>query len=72
MLLIGNGVVITRNEGGPLIQNGGVLVDGTRIIKVGEYEALKKEYPDTAVMDVKGKLIMPGLINAHEHIYSPV
>lgn len=70
MILIGNGIVITRDEACPLIQNGGVLVDGNKIVKVGEYDTLRKEYPQAALMDVKGKLIMPGLINTHEHIYS--
>lgn len=70
MILIGNGIVITREEACPLIQNGGVLVDGNKIIKVGEYDALRKEYPQAELMDVKGKVIMPGLINTHEHIYS--
>lgn len=70
MILVGNGIVITRDETCPFIQNGGVLVDGNKIVKVGEYDRLRREYPQAEVMDVKGKIIMPGLINTHEHIYS--
>ena len=70
MILIGNGRVITRNTDRPLIENGAVLVEGTRILKVGSAEVLKKEYPDAEWVDAKGGLIMPGLINTHNHIYS--
>lgn len=70
MILIGNGMVITRDTENPLIEHGGVLTDGTRIVKTGNFQSLKREYPDAEVIDVKGRLIMPGLINTHEHIYS--
>lgn len=70
MILIGNGKVITRNNEMPLIEGGAVLVEGTKILKVGKLEELKKAYPDAEFVDAKGGLIMPGLINTHNHIYS--
>ncbi len=70
MILVGKGRVITRNNENPLIENGGVLIDGEKILRVGDYETLKKEYPDAEVVDAKGGIIMPGLVNTHEHIYS--
>jgi putative selenium metabolism protein SsnA len=70
MILIGNGRVITRDKNKPLIENGAVLVDGTCILKIGNAEVLKKEYPEAEWIDAKDGLIMPGLINTHNHIYS--
>ena len=70
MIIIGNGRVITRDSENPLIEGGAVLVDGTTILKVGKLEELKLQYPDAEFVDAKGGLIMPGLINAHNHIYS--
>ncbi len=70
MILIGNGTVVTRDEACPLIPHGGVLTEGTKIVRVGDFETLKKEYPGAEVLDAGGGLIMPGLINTHEHIYS--
>ncbi|MDR1018680.1 MAG: putative aminohydrolase SsnA [Lachnospiraceae bacterium] len=70
MILIGEGRVITRDKNNPLIKKGGVLIDGEKILKVGNYEELKKEFPNAEIIDAKGNLIMPGLINTHEHIYS--
>jgi putative selenium metabolism protein SsnA len=70
MLLIGNGNVVTRDGARPLIANGAVAIDGGRIVKVGSYEALKAQYPDAQFIDARGGVIMPGMINAHNHIYS--
>ena len=70
MLLIGNGRVITRDDTAPFIENGAVACDGKLIIEVGDYSSLKSKYPDAEFIDAKGGLIMPGMINAHNHIYS--
>ena len=70
MLLIGNGRVITRDPERPYVENGAVVTDGAKIAAVGEYEALKAAYPDAQFVDAAGGVIMPGLINAHTHIYS--
>ena len=70
MLLIGNGNVITRDGARPLVKRGAVAVEGDRIAGVGPYEALKAQYPGAEALDARGGVIMPGLINAHNHIYS--
>ena len=70
MLLIGNGHVVTRDPERPWIRDGAVAVDGEVIREVGSFEELKKKYPEAEFLDAHGQLIMPGLINAHTHIYS--
>lgn len=70
MKLVGNGKVITRDKDQPLLEAGAVLVEGNKIIKVGSNSALKAEYPQAEFIDAKNGLIMPGLINTHNHIYS--
>lgn len=70
MLLIGEGRVFTRDENMPIIENGGVLIDGNKILKVGKFEELKEKNPDAEIVDAKGKFIMPAFINCHHHIYS--
>lgn len=70
MLLVGNGRLITRGENHQLIENGCVAVEGTRIAEVGETGALQAKYPDARFISAHGGVIMPGLINAHNHIYS--
>jgi len=70
MILIGNGRVITRDSAQPLIEHGAVLVEGNRILKVGKNGDLRKEHPEAEFVDARNGLIMPGLINTHNHIYS--
>ena len=70
MLILGNGRVITRDAAQPLIENGAVAIDGTKVCKVGNNEELKAAYPDAEYIDAEGGLIMPAFINVHEHIYS--
>jgi len=70
MLLIGNGRLITRCNDSPFIENGCVAVDGRLISEIGETNALLAKYPNAEYIDASGGVIMPGLINAHNHIYS--
>ena len=70
MLLIGNGRVITRDKENPYLPDGAVVTDGSAIVEVGPFGELKKKYPQAEFVDAKGGVIMPGLINAHTHIYS--
>jgi len=70
LLLLTNGTVITHDEDNRVIKNGAVLIEGEEIKALGESELLKSKYPEAEVKDVQGKIIMPGMINTHMHIYS--
>ncbi|RBP44065.1 putative aminohydrolase SsnA [Garciella nitratireducens] len=69
-MIIGNGKIVTNDPQNPFIENGGILIKENIIEEVGEFESLKKKYPEEKVINVKQKLIMPGMINTHSHIYS--
>lgn len=70
MLIIGNGTLITHDNDIPLIENGALLIDGEIISEIGDSASLRNQHPDAQYIDADGGLIMPGLINAHCHIYS--
>ena len=71
MILLANGKVITRDPDGPgYLPDGGVVTDGGTIVAVGPTADLKAQYPQAEFVDARGGVIMPGLINAHTHIYS--
>lgn len=70
MLLVGNGQLITRDPDFPYLKDGAVVIDGEVIKAVGTLADMKAAYPDAEFVDAKGGVIMPGLINAHTHIYS--
>ncbi len=70
MLLVGNGRLITRGTPNRLIENGCVAIEGNLIREVGETAPLRARYPKAQWIDAQGGMILPGLINAHNHIYS--
>lgn len=67
-LLIKNGTVVTLNEQQAIVENGGVYIEGTRIVEVGR--GLEGKFRPDHTLDARGGVIMPGLINAHHHLYS--
>ncbi|MGI5997802.1 MAG: putative aminohydrolase SsnA [Lutispora sp.] len=70
MLLIGNGTVITQNPDRPLLDDGCVAIDDGIIVQVGNTTDIREKYSAGEFIDAMGKIIMPGLINTHHHIYS--
>jgi cytosine/adenosine deaminase-related metal-dependent hydrolase len=63
-VLFRNAHLLDLREGGAISAPTDVLVDGARIVAVGP---TRLPGPGTRVIDAAGKLLMPGLINAHFH-----
>ncbi|MCL7451471.1 MAG: amidohydrolase [Anaerolineae bacterium] len=63
MIAIINGRVLTITQG--TFDPGMVLVEGGRIVAVGEDLVLPE---DAEIYDANGKVVMPGLIDAHCHV----
>jgi cytosine/adenosine deaminase-related metal-dependent hydrolase len=51
----------------PPIEDGAVVVSGSRIVAVGDWRTLRVEHSGT-VCDLGDTILMPGLINAHCHL----
>ncbi len=63
MIAIVNGKVMTITQG--TFDPGVVLIEGGRIVAVGEYIEVPE---DAEVFDAAGKVVMPGMIDAHSHV----
>jgi len=63
-----NAIVLTMDEKLNQYEPGAVAVKGDSIIAVGSEAELEKEYFATEVVDCSGKILMPGLVNAHTHV----
>ncbi len=66
--LFTNAVVLTMDEFLTQYDPGAVAVRGDSIVAVGPEADLKKEYSAKEVVDCGGKILMPGLVNAHTHV----
>ncbi|GAH18450.1 unnamed protein product, partial [marine sediment metagenome] len=71
-IILTNGTVITFNDRNQIIEDGAVLIEEDRIIKIGISSDLLTKYKKdvTEIVDAHGGLILPGFINAHSHTYS--
>jgi len=65
--LIGGGTVVTMDPARSIILDGAVVVSGSRIAEVGKREALAARYPEAQKVDARGMLVIPGLIDGHNH-----
>ncbi len=63
MIAITNGRVLTITAG--TFERGTVLIEGGRIVAVGEEVVIPE---DAEIYDATGKVVMPGLIDAHCHV----
>ncbi len=66
-LLLTNAVVLTMDERLTQYEPGAVAVQGDEIAAVGHEADLRERFPAAEVIDCRGKVLMPGLVNAHGH-----
>ncbi len=51
-----------------IIDDGAVLIDGDRIVAVGNAEALRRGACGAEELGGRGRVAIPGLVNAHHHV----
>ena len=61
------GAKIITMDGDNVIENGTIVVEENKIIAVGKTEDIKVP-GDAIIIDVTGKVIMPGIIDTHAHL----
>lgn len=64
--LITHGTIVTVNGSRQIISDGAVLVEDGRITRIGPTAEISASGVDT-VIDARGKIAIPGFINAHTH-----
>lgn len=68
--LITNGRVFTLGTENKYFENGAVYFEDNTIIAVGPEVELVKHYHGAPRLDAQGKLVLPGMICTHHHLYS--
>ncbi|MFW6222632.1 MAG: amidohydrolase [Bacteroidota bacterium] len=66
--IIRNAMVLTMDADFHFFRKGTVVIEDDQIAAVGEDKDVKTEYKSVQLIDGMGKLVMPGIINAHTHI----
>lgn len=66
--VIHDAIVLTVNDEQDMFETGTVVIDDGRLIEVRPSEAGDADTDADLVIDGAGKLVMPGLVNAHTHL----
>ena len=66
--LFKNAIVLTVDEKFNMYEMGAVATDKDKIVAVGPEKDICAAYEGAEVIDCKGKVLMPGLVNVHTHV----
>jgi 5-methylthioadenosine/S-adenosylhomocysteine deaminase len=66
-LLVTGDLVLTLDIGDSTVTNGAIAVSDRTIVDIGPSESLGARWSPAATIDGNGRLVMPGLVNAHNH-----
>lgn len=67
-LILRNAIVLTMDDQLKQYEPGAVVIDGDHIVAVGPEPDLLAQYAAPETIDCLGRVVMPGLVNAHTHI----
>ena len=67
-ILLINAHILAMDEQMNQYNPGAIAVSNDSIVAVGPEAEIKKEYAGKEMVDCRGSLLMPGLINAHTHV----
>src|SRR3990172_11028 len=67
-LILKNATIVTMDDSYHIIQNGALAVTGDSITAVGEGEHLPASFVARETVDCEGRIVIPGLVNAHTHV----
>lgn len=69
-LLIQGGLVVTIDADNRIFRNGSIYVEDNVIKEIGPAHEISKEGAE--VIDASGKVVIPGFVSCHNHLYSSV
>lgn len=67
-ILLTNAIVLTMDDNFSRYESGSVAILGDHIVAVGTDADLNSRFTAQQVIDCGGKVLMPGLVNAHTHV----
>ncbi len=68
-LLLSGGVVLTVDDERRVLDPGWVAIAGERILQVGDEGAGEGPPPARRVIDCRNRVVMPGLVDCHTHLF---
>ena len=66
--VIVRGAWVLTMSGDPPLEDGAVLISGTKITQVGPYRRIRRDHPSVPVVGDGLGIVVPGMINVHTHL----
>jgi 5-methylthioadenosine/S-adenosylhomocysteine deaminase len=61
--------LITMNERREVLEQASVYVEKDRILGLGTRRQLQQQQPEAELVDCAGRIVMPGMVNTHTHLF---
>jgi len=71
-ILIKNGMIVTSDAKNSIIARGAIAIDKDKIVEVGPTKEIEKKYSADHLLNADGKVVMPGMICCHNHMYNAI
>ncbi len=65
--MISGCTVLTMDDDSTLVEDGAIAIKGDTIAAVGAADTVDREFVSDRIIEAKGMLAMPGLVNTHTH-----
>lgn len=67
--ILANALAITMNGARDVLADAAICVEADRIVDIGETAGLLSRHPGAEVFDCTGKIVIPGMVNTHTHLF---
>lgn len=68
-LLIKNGVLVTMDSPRRILEDYSVAIEEGRVTEVGKTLDIQRKHTGAEVLDASGRIVMPGIVCSHSHLY---
>ena len=67
--IFADGWLITMNDEREVLEEASICVEKDRIVAIGTRDGLVRSHPQAEVIDCRGRIVMPGMVNTHTHLF---
>ncbi|MGA8903640.1 MAG: amidohydrolase family protein [Candidatus Bathyarchaeia archaeon] len=68
-LLIRNGVLVTMDGQRRILENHAIAIEQGKVLEIGKTADLQKKHSTAEVLDASCRIVMPGIVCSHSHLY---
>jgi len=68
-ILLSHALIVTQDDKRTILPDSSIVVKGNRIVTIGRSALIDSEYEAETTIDLQGKIVFPGLINTHDHLF---